>query len=228
MKVQEIPEVQVIERIQEQIGPEEQIGDIPVPPIAEDSVKVVQIIPQERLQQRTVEQMSNALVPQTQEQIVENVQMIPRQLFPEHFNEQFVDFHVSPIANETAEVESSSHKAAHAAPTPVDECVAPARDVAHATPAPEVDVPMHNQVGQEQIQTTLNPVEIPTSRSTSTSSDELATAYATHLTPRVRSFGRCTRWQHLGGGLESPDPLLGASRTRVESALCHIGSWRTP
>lgn len=55
------------ERIQEQLVPariEEQIGDVLVPPIVEDTVEVVQIIPQERLQQRTVEQMVNALVPQ--------------------------------------------------------------------------------------------------------------------------------------------------------------------
>ena len=89
--------------------------------------------------------MINALVPQIQEQIVENVQVIPREVVPERFNEQFVDFLVSPIV-------------AHAAPAPVvNECVAPARDVAHGTPAPEVDVPMHNQVGQESFPTTLNP-----------------------------------------------------------------------
>ena len=32
---------------------------------------------------------------------------------------------------------------------------APVRDVAHATPAPEIDVPMHNNVGQELIPTTV-------------------------------------------------------------------------
>ena len=50
---QEIPEVQVIERIQEQIGSErieEQIGDILVPQIVEDTVEVVHIFPQELLQ----------------------------------------------------------------------------------------------------------------------------------------------------------------------------------
>ena len=43
VKVQEIPEVQVIERFQEQIVPErieEQIGDIPVPPTVEETVEV--------------------------------------------------------------------------------------------------------------------------------------------------------------------------------------------
>ena len=56
MKVQEIPAVQVIERIQEQIVPErieEQIGDC-VPPIVEETVEVVHVIPREHLQQRTV------------------------------------------------------------------------------------------------------------------------------------------------------------------------------
>ena len=44
----------------------------------------------------------------------------------------------------------------------MNECTAPVRDVAHATPAPEIDVPMHNNVGQELIPTTLNPVGIST------------------------------------------------------------------
>ena len=35
-------------------------------------------------------------------------------------------------------------------------------DVAHATPAPEIDVPMHNKVGQELIPTTLDPVGVST------------------------------------------------------------------
>ena len=50
--LQEIPEVQIIGRTQEQI--EEQIGDIPVPQIVEDTVEVMQIIPQERLQRHPV------------------------------------------------------------------------------------------------------------------------------------------------------------------------------
>ena len=57
MKVQEIPEVQVTERIQEQIVLQriaEQIADIPVLPIMEETVEVVQVIPHERLQRRTV------------------------------------------------------------------------------------------------------------------------------------------------------------------------------
>ena len=43
-----------------------------------------------------------------------------------------------PIVKEIPEVVSSSHDAAHAVPTLVNECVAPARDVVHATRAPEV------------------------------------------------------------------------------------------
>ena len=97
VKAQEIPEVQVTERIQEQIVPErieEQIGDIPVPPIVDETVEVVQVIPHERLQQRTV-------VPQIQKQIIENVQVIPRELFREHFDERIVDFAVPPTERDT-------------------------------------------------------------------------------------------------------------------------------
>ena len=50
--LQEIPEVQIIGRIQEQI--EEQIEDILVPQIVEDTVEVMQIIPQEHLQPHIV------------------------------------------------------------------------------------------------------------------------------------------------------------------------------
>ena len=51
--VQEIPEVQVVERIQEQsVEPveaplQEQIGDIPVPPIVEEIVDLVPVLPHE-------------------------------------------------------------------------------------------------------------------------------------------------------------------------------------
>ena len=65
VKQQEIPEVQVTERIQEQIVPErieEQIGDISLPPFEEETVEVVQ----GHLQQRT-------FAPQIQEQIFGNV-----------------------------------------------------------------------------------------------------------------------------------------------------------
>ena len=51
--VQEIPDTQVIERIQEQT--EEQIVDVPAPPIVDDIVEVVQIIP-------------HSLMPQTMEE----------------------------------------------------------------------------------------------------------------------------------------------------------------
>ena len=69
---------------------------------------------------------------------------------------------------------SSSQNAAHAAPTLVNECAAPVRGVAHATPALEVDVPMHNNVGQGLIPTTLNPVEIAIPSSMLTISDDTA------------------------------------------------------
>ena len=78
VEVQEIPEVQVVERIQKQTVPErieEQIGDIPVPPIVEETVEVVRIIPHKRLQQRTVEQMVNALVPQVVDGTSERVRV---------------------------------------------------------------------------------------------------------------------------------------------------------
>ena len=96
------------------------IRKIPVPPIVEEIVEVVQVILHE---QRTVE-------PQIQEQIVGNVQVLPRALLPERVDERIVEFPVPPMAKEIPEVVRSSHCAAHAAPTPVNECVAPARDVA--------------------------------------------------------------------------------------------------
>ena len=86
--VREIPEVQVIERIKEQIGPErteEQIGDIPVPPFVEETVEEVQVMLHDRLQERTV-------APQIQDQIFENVQVIPRELFPEHLTSGSLTF----------------------------------------------------------------------------------------------------------------------------------------
>ena len=60
-------------------------------------------------------------------------------LFPERIEEQIVDIPVPPIVEEIAEVMSSSHAAAHAAPTPVNEYTAPASTVAYATPAPVID-----------------------------------------------------------------------------------------
>ena len=84
------------------------------------------------------------------------------ELFPESVDERIVDFPVPPMVKEIPIIVSSSQNAAHAAPTPMNECAAPVRDVAHATPAPEIDVPMHNNVGQELIPTTLNPVGIST------------------------------------------------------------------
>ena len=125
-ETREIPEVHVIERIREQIVPErkgEQIRKIPVPPIVEEIVKVVQVVLHEHLQQRNVE-------PQIQEQIVGNVQALPRELFPERVDKRILDFPVPPMANEIPEVVTSSHNAAHTTSTPVNKCVAPARDVA--------------------------------------------------------------------------------------------------
>ena len=95
MIVQEIPEVQVFERIQDQIVPErieEQAGDIPVPPIVEETVEMVQMIPQE--------------------------------LFPERVDERIVDFPVPVIVGEIPDGVSSSRGVAHAAPAPVNEFLA--------------------------------------------------------------------------------------------------------
>ena len=77
------------------------------------------------------------------------------ELFLESADERIVDFSVPPVVKE---IVSSSQNAADAAPTLVNVCAAPVRDVAQATPAPEIDVLMHNNVGQELIPTTLNPV----------------------------------------------------------------------
>ena len=88
VKIQEIPEVQVTERIQEQIVPERIEGDIPVPPFVDETVEVVQVIPHEHLH--------------------------PRELIPEHFNVRIVDLPVPPIVREIPEVMNPSHPAAHA------------------------------------------------------------------------------------------------------------------
>ena len=50
-----------------------------------------------------------------------------------------MDIRVPPIVKEAAEVVSSSPTAARSAPALVSECVALARDVACATPAPEFE-----------------------------------------------------------------------------------------
>ena len=56
--VHEIPEIQVNERIQEQT--EEQIVDVPAPPIVDDTAEVVQIVPVSPMLQ-TMEESSEVL-----------------------------------------------------------------------------------------------------------------------------------------------------------------------
>ena len=65
--------------------------------------------------------------------------MISRELFSDRIEEQIVDIPVPPIVEEIAEVMSSSHAAAWAALTPVNVYVAPARDVAKATPVSVIE-----------------------------------------------------------------------------------------
>ena len=83
---QRIPEVQFIERTQEQI--EVLIGDIPVPPFVEDTAEVVKVIPHDRLG--------------------------PREFFPEYFYERTVDLPVPPIVRGILEVMLPSRSATHA------------------------------------------------------------------------------------------------------------------
>ena len=61
---------------------------------------------------------------------MEGVKEIPQERFPEQTVEQIVDDPVPPIVDEIAEVMLPSHATAHAAPTPVSENVALARDCA--------------------------------------------------------------------------------------------------
>ena len=68
------------------------------------------------------------------------------------FDERIVDFPVRPVEEPHRTLPMHNN---------VNERAAPVRDVAHATPTPEIDVPIHNSVGQERIPTCLNPVEIP-------------------------------------------------------------------
>ena len=48
----------------------DQIVDVPVPQIAEETVEAAKLIPEERIQQRTLEETVSGPVPQIQEQIV--------------------------------------------------------------------------------------------------------------------------------------------------------------
>ena len=53
--VDDTVEIHVTERIHEQIGPErseDQVGDIPIPPIVEEAVVMVQVIPRELFPER--------------------------------------------------------------------------------------------------------------------------------------------------------------------------------
>ena len=87
-RVQEIPEVQISERIRQQTvleRIEDQVGDIPFPPIVDETVEVLE-------------------------------------LFPESVDERIVDFPDPPMVKGIPITVSSSHDAAHAAPTLVNEC----------------------------------------------------------------------------------------------------------
>ena len=201
VKIPKIPEVQIPERIQQQTVLERMVGDIPAPPIVDDTVEiqVTEWIHEQIGPERSEDQVGDIPVPPIVEETVEVVE-----LFPESVDERIVDFPVPEIPI----IVSSSHTAllndcaapvrdvAHATaalevdvPIPVPEipitvssshnalvndCAAPVRDVAHATAALEVDVPMHNNVGPELIPTTLNPVGIPIPSSMLTISDDIA------------------------------------------------------
>ena len=71
----------------------------------------------ERVHQHTVAQIVHVPISHIQEQIVEGLKEIPQERFPEQTVEQIVDIPVPPIVEEIAEVMSTSHAAAHAAPT---------------------------------------------------------------------------------------------------------------
>ena len=73
MIIQKIPEVQVDERIQEQI------------------VETTKVVAQERVQQRTVEQIVDVCVPQVQERSVELVKVILQERVSERIGEKIVD-----------------------------------------------------------------------------------------------------------------------------------------
>ena len=81
-------------------------------------------------EQIAAEQIVPVSIPQILEQLVEGVKEIPQERYPEQTVKQIVDDPVPPIVEETAEVVLPSH----AAPIPVSEHVALARDVAFLTP----------------------------------------------------------------------------------------------
>ena len=123
--------------------------------IQEQIVEPTEVLPQERVQLHAATQIMHVPVPQIQEQspVIVNSQ------FPITAVEasQVVDsYSLSEEFAAPAEVTTLNTSS-----TSTSSC-APVRDVAHATPAPESDVPMHNNVGQELIPATLNPVGIST------------------------------------------------------------------
>ena len=108
----ETPEVQVAERIQEQI------------------VEPVEVLPQDRVQQHTAIQIVHVLVPQIQEQSAVTGLV----------NSQFLITSV-----ETSQTVLNTSSTSTSSPAPVYNRIRQVCDVAHATPAPEIDVSMHNK-----------------------------------------------------------------------------------
>merc|ERR1711874_757972 len=71
----------------------EQVGNVPVPPVNDETVDVTQISPQTLVQQRTVEQVADVQVPRVVEQIAEVAAIIPQERpqqlpVPQAVNEQ--------------------------------------------------------------------------------------------------------------------------------------------
>ena len=85
-------------------------------------------------EQIACEQIVNLPIPQVRAQIVEGVKEIPQEPFPEQTVEQIIDDPNPPIWEGKAGVILPSCAAAHAAPTPVSEYGALARDVGYTTP----------------------------------------------------------------------------------------------
>ena len=80
--VQKIPEVQVVERIQEQI------------------LETIKTVPKERVQQRTVENIVDVSVRRVQAQIVEVVKVFPQDRISKQIVEQIVDVLVPQIVED--------------------------------------------------------------------------------------------------------------------------------
>ena len=161
------------------------------------------------------------------------VQVIPRELFLERVDEHIVDFPVPLEVSETPIIVSSSHSIAHAEhllrwTNARHQCaMAPMRHQ-----LPKLMCLLRN-VGQELIPTTLNPVRIDSSSSTSTSSDR-----------RLNMF-RLMHWaapscdgpggKHGEGDWKGCDvhqtddghSIAGASNGGVWSGLCETSSTNT-